>query len=684
MCPRAFRVYWFISQYQPENQVGRFLPVHRSRYIRMKIVMMLILQGLALASHANKYYFSSTGGDDSRSPLQARNALTPWRTLNKLNVYFSQLMPGDSVLLKRGETFAGPLIISRSGASGSPIVISAYGSGTKPIIIGLTSFSNWNAETKGVWSSPCMGCGEVVNILTINDSIVAMGRYPNASDNNSGYRSISDHNKNKLITDSSLGGDVNWAGAELVTRKNRFIIDRSLIMGSQGGKITYSGGSFYEPTNKFGYFIQNHLKTLDQDGEWYFDKSTRRMYIYFAAGKPPKQKISAAITDTLVKCRMVQYILLEDLCLMGSNFSAVSIVESNHITISYCDILYSGADAITVSNSDNNIILGNLIEYTNNDAVVLTGLENQVVRNRIINTGTIAGMGGNENSYIALSIKGDRNIVSENQIDNTGYLPIIFLGNQVIVKNNLIRWFGLIKDDGGGIYTWSGRSAPQEIQTGRLITGNMIMNGLEAKAGTDGAEGIAAGIYLDDNAGGVAVFGNTVSGCTLGLYLHNTHEVSADSNTLYGNGIQLYIKHDQAKFEMRNNFIHHNYLVSATEKQRLVQFFSSDNQVSGFADLDSNYYIYPKVNEAPFSTFSRMGRGSFTYYSLDSWRKNFQFDLHSNIKEGSNPMLFINAANKDTTIRLDAPMADAKNQTHEKELTLKPYHSIVLFRKNPQ
>src|SRR6266542_3682187 len=90
-----------------------------------------------------KYYFSSSQGNDSRTATQAQNPNTPWKTLNKLNSFFSNLKPGDSVLFKRGDTFYGSITINVSGTPSLPIVLGAYGAGAKPIISGFTTISSW-------------------------------------------------------------------------------------------------------------------------------------------------------------------------------------------------------------------------------------------------------------------------------------------------------------------------------------------------------------------------------------------------------------------------------------------------------------------------------------------------------------------------------------------------------------
>src|SRR5438094_4151506 len=115
-----------------------------------KRLLMPMACFVLLHAQAATYYLSSVSGDDSRSASQARNPATPWRTVNKLNAYFSNLQPGDSVLFKRGETFYGQLDIGQSGTATAPIVISAYGSGAKPILTGFTTVSDWASLGSGI------------------------------------------------------------------------------------------------------------------------------------------------------------------------------------------------------------------------------------------------------------------------------------------------------------------------------------------------------------------------------------------------------------------------------------------------------------------------------------------------------------------------------------------------------
>ena len=97
--------------------------------------MILLLFSFLLAACSDSpvcYYLDATGGDDNNSGLAPDEA---WKSLEKLRGV--KLLPGNKVLLKRGEVFNGELEITGQGIPEDRIYIDAYGDGErKPCIVG--------------------------------------------------------------------------------------------------------------------------------------------------------------------------------------------------------------------------------------------------------------------------------------------------------------------------------------------------------------------------------------------------------------------------------------------------------------------------------------------------------------------------------------------------------------------
>lgn len=85
-----------------------------------------------LTRQAATFYLSSSDGDDNNDGLSPER---PWNSFAKLNAL--NLVPGDSILLKSGDTFMGQLALrNESGTLHQPIVITRYGAGERPILDG--------------------------------------------------------------------------------------------------------------------------------------------------------------------------------------------------------------------------------------------------------------------------------------------------------------------------------------------------------------------------------------------------------------------------------------------------------------------------------------------------------------------------------------------------------------------
>ena len=101
----------------------------------MRKTMILLLFSFLLAACSDSpvcYYLDATGGDDNNSGLAPDEA---WKSLEKLRGV--KLLPGNKVLLKRGEVFNGELEITGQGIPEDRIYIDAYGDDErKPCIVG--------------------------------------------------------------------------------------------------------------------------------------------------------------------------------------------------------------------------------------------------------------------------------------------------------------------------------------------------------------------------------------------------------------------------------------------------------------------------------------------------------------------------------------------------------------------
>ena len=586
----------------------------------------------------NNYYFSSTTGDDARSAKEAQNPATPWKSIDKLNSIMPALADGDAVLLKRGDVFDGAISLKRTSNQTSAIIVSSYGTGNKPVINGFATMYNWSNLGNGIWASHYNYSGTRINMVTINGKPFAMGRYPNANDPVKGYLTYDSHtydiNTNTgSITDNEFNSSVNWTGGELALRKRRWVIDQCPITYQSGNTFYYKSPSYHQGLDGFGYFIQNHPKTLDQFGEWYFDPASKYLQVYFGADNPNNFEVKESVVDVLLTIQGQSNITIDNLTLQGASGKAISVASSNNIKIANCNVSATGVNGIDANYANNLNILNCSVRDTHNAGIFLgPSVNNSLVRgNNVVNTAVFAGMGSNsDNTRQGITVVGDNDVVEYNEVDSTGYNAIKFKGNSITVRNNLVNTFCFVVDDGGGIYTYDGG------YYGRKIQNNVIVNGLGASDGTDSYYDYSAnGIDLDDRSNDVEMSGNSISHCNgRGIGNHNSHELVIAGNTIFDCDMgQVEFAHDllAPQDPIRNVNMIDNIFVSKRADQPVMIFRTKDNDIAQMGGLDNNYFCRPINDNQIFSTYTYFNTPSVIpkWYDLPHWKRGFGYDEHS-------------------------------------------------------
>ena len=230
------------------------------------IICIFIILFFSTGSYSKTYYFSSTDGNDSYSAIQAQNSATPWKSIDQLNRSMNLLTAGDFILFKCGDTFIGQIILTRSGTSAARITFDAYGTGKAPLINGNMEVNSWTRYNGNIWVASCPQTISTASNFLINGKSQQIGRYPNANAPNKGYLNITSHSGRSQLTSSSLSSAPDWTGGQAVVRTRRWILDRVPIQSHQGNVLNFGGTTTYDIYDNYGFFIQNHLGTLDING----------------------------------------------------------------------------------------------------------------------------------------------------------------------------------------------------------------------------------------------------------------------------------------------------------------------------------------------------------------------------------------------------------------------------------
>ena len=656
----------------------------------MRKLFIILFWFICLSIGATNYYVKTGGNDASAGTSDG----TAWATITKVNTALAAhtIVAGDNVYFNRGNTFSGTITVVYSGSVGSPITISAYGTGANPIITGLTTLSSWTqvGSTNVYYATLDV---PRLNIVTFNGVIQGMGRFPKT-----GYLNYETHSANTSITDNELTGSPSWTGAEIAIRKNRWIIDRHVVTNHVTTTLTYNSladygaNNTYSPTNLNGYFFQNSINCLTALGEWYYDASAKRIYMYFG-GNPSGYTIKAGSVDYNFNTSSASYINISNLDFEGANLGGICIPwNGSYINITDCNVYTQGGNGIysdaALSSSITHVTItrGSITNALNN-GVFLTGNNTTIDGLTIANVGYIAGAGkSGDDTYVGIFDHGQSIIVRNCSIVNTGWAGISFLGDNALVENNFINTFCKVKDDAAGIYTMFS-SAP-------VIQNNIILNGIGAFAGVESEtwEGTygnqwnwANGIYLDAGQDHSAIVtGNTVSHMPMsGILINENKGNSITNNTVYDCLSEMLIC-EYTSGTVRSSTITGNKFISktATQKTMYAQMWNSENP-SLFGTFNNNYYARP-IDDNQTIVRVTDGWAAFTNYTLAEWQTYSGQDAGSHkapttIADTANIHIVYNSTSATKYYVASASMVDVTGTSYSGNFGVSPHSSIVLI-----
>ena len=657
----------------------------------MKKIFSLYFLNFLLTGNisANNYYVSSLGNDANNG----RTTTQAWASISKVNSF--TFAAKDSILFRRGDTFYGGIIVNRS-----QINYGVYGNGAKPVITGFTNVTGWTNIGGNIWESSVITTNNTPNIVTISSTPVPMGRYPDDT-----YLPITGASGNSQIVSTSLTGSPNFTGAEVVIRKNHWIISRDVIKSQSERTINYTGTTTYNSSIGCGFFVQNSLAACTTQDEWFFNNRTDKLYIY-SASSPSNVKISTI--DKGIDVAGFNYTDIVNLTIEGMNEAGISIgtkaSNSKGCDVINCNIVNSGRDGIFGTNNNNLTIRNCTINNSFNNGIYM---ENEGGRTKdlkvtdctIKNSGKYAGMGypnstgGLGMTFCGIVNFGERGIIQNNTIDTTGYVPIWFRNDSTLVKYNNINYFCFIKDDGAGIYTHTGYDGNVHFK-GRRIVSNIVRNGIGAPLGTLDLKSSAHGIYLDDGSSGVVVDSNTIINTSYGgIYVHNADSIIITNNVIYGcKKMQLLMVHDLASpvSPLRKITMKKNIFFSTSDTSLIVNINSASNDIDSMSfppySIDSNIYSQQKDSNAGFlisrtNSFNQTGRRVKETGNLSLIRTtNPNYDVNSTMLASSISSIEYNASSTARKVSfLGLSKKDVYGNVYNNSASIPAWGSLILI-----
>ncbi len=487
-----------------------------------------------------KYYVDFAGGDDLQLGTSADTA---WEHApgdpDAAGNAQTTLQPGDMVLFKGGVIYKGSIVINAGGTSTDPIVYKGNGWGVERAIIdGSESLSNWVRCTSAV------GCGGNSNWLNIyhttapvgttaltsnlyqDENMLFVSQHPNPPDpffmdNHSSYQLVSGLTAT-TATDTwfaGIGGGELIGSYAYVWRSSNEVDFRKITAFSVAeNRITFDvlGAAPYSQTDRFKLAIANNLNdsVLDKAGEYYFDESSRQVYLWpLGSIDPNTAEVTISVRSTSFNIGSHSNIAIDGFRIQKGIGTAIRTNSSSEsgIILKNNEIIKWRNDAfgnlISLLNVTSALIKDNYLTLNSRlRGIAVSGDSIKIQNNRLIKLGRtpIFYAGGNHGEILDNYIDESTGVHSNGISVYLGATDILLARNRVF-NSNVPFTFQNVHDlriinnifHGNGnnqsMACWSGNSSNVIIKHNNLLSGNSWGGGFYNQ------QGLINGLVIKNN-----------------------------------------------------------------------------------------------------------------------------------------------------------------------------------------
>jgi hypothetical protein len=285
--------------------------------------------------------------------------------------------------------------------------------------------------------------------------------------------------------------------------------------------------SVVPPYHGYGYrkgqwfYAFNILSELDAPGEWYLDRETG--ILYFWSPEPVDEgETVVSVADSLLEMKNTSHLTIQGVTFEAARGTAISITDSEQNLIEGCILRNLGSRGVRISGGANNGVIGCDIYETGNGGISMSGGERKTLNraSHFAENNHIHHYGRWNRMYQpAISMNGVGNRACHNLIHNAPHMAISFGGNDHIIEFNEIHSVCYESNDAGAIY--SGRDWTMR---GTVIRHNYMhhINGFEGRG--------CVGVYLDDMLCGITIYGNVFYKVTRAAFIGGGRDCIVENN----------------------------------------------------------------------------------------------------------------------------------------------------------
>lgn len=469
------------------------------------------------------YHIARTGSD-ARSPTEAGSPATPWASF--ANLAGLALMPGDSILLKRGDTLRGILKFSRSGSKASPITIAPYGPGTEPpTILGTIPVTSWTSNGSGAWKAK-IPSDHPVNRLYAAGLPLRNARWPDTG----WFRSTSHSGDTMVILREAAAGD--WTGASLYLWNLNWDMEGHRVKSQSGDKIVLERKNNIAISDTALWALTNHPLALKVRGTWVYVASDSTLL--YLGDQPADFALEASVHSANVDLRGANWVHLRGLRLLRAADTGIT-ANGQGVVVEDCHVRFADHVGIYLAGADN-VLRDCQVSGSSSSGISVRSMRGLVERNdvrRIMVADWLGpnGMGATCCTGNGINVWGDTSLARWNRVDSIGFNGIAFGGLGTKVTENHASHFCMLANDCAGIYT-APQLPPQRGSEGSRVWRNIVHDA--HKSAWPWPWAASNGIYLDAHAHDIVADSNTMWNIDKGFHGNNGRGIVYRDNLVYG------------------------------------------------------------------------------------------------------------------------------------------------------
>jgi hypothetical protein len=653
-------------------------------------------EGNAPPENEGDYYVSNSGNDswDGTAPAYVSGTTGPKATVAGIVA----LSPGagDTVLFERGDYWEETLTIPNSGSSGSPVVYGAYGTGSAPKIYGSNLIDiSWTVHSGNIYVGDY---STTITQLFLNDERVNVSREPD-----SGWGIITSvQNSTTQFTSTDLESSYDYTDALCVLWSSNFLMYNRDVTGQSGTdsiKITtsaFSSGNYNNLKIDCGFVLVGGLDLIDQAGEWWYDDANNKIYVWTPDGtSPANYTVRGSVRDNGVVANNKDYWTIENLEILQQQETGITMSGTcNYYTIKNSSIHDMELQAIYDNDNSDYNEFDNLEIYN----ISIFGVQLRVDYSDFTNCNIYdisllenVGLEGFGSNY-GTRIVGNYNTISYNTLNRCGGMGLYFGRSNNLVEYNYVDSTCLEMNDVGGIYisdVSNYGTAPCTIRY-NIVTDARLLSLEGCVSPLDGLQEeklYTEGIYLDDGADGVIVYGNTVTGSgNGGVKVHGVLGVTVNNdvnnNVFYKNGTGVVTQNNNSRVNyFEENIVYAGDLRFDYETNPLNSIYQGvveSSNASGYT-MDDNFY-YAKYHGSAHLFRYKPSEDTLTW---TGWLANTTYDDNTSFDGTSlgtdTDTIFYNTETTAQEVDLSGYVYEDLDGDPVTSLTLQPFTSQILI-----